>query len=205
MGENALDLQVQECLREIQKIEKELTSQLQILSETIDKNFGTISTNIRELTNLATESTIGLVTDKRRAQLAMAGAAASVVVDVAGQTYAAYKHNQKLDKIMEQKRKIAEAKKDSIVRIIPIATKVNERLEKLLINEAGKRYVSKELKTSLTLSMLVDNMDKFLDMYRTSEYFVRIANYLKDEYEAWNKGKQTSTTKRPDSLDVNKK
>jgi len=155
MGENALDLQVQECLREIQKIEKELTSQLQILSETIDKNFGTISTNIRELTNLATESTIGLVTDKRRAQLAMAGAAASVVVDVAGQTYAAYKHNQKLDKIMEQKRKIAEAKKDSIVRIIPIATKVNERLEKLLINEAGKRYVSKELKTSLTLSMLV--------------------------------------------------
>jgi len=204
MANDALLVQAQEYLQKLKEFEQELNSQLKELNDKVDTSFGQMSEMVTAITDLAVESTNGLVSNETRSQIAFAGQVLSGVVNTAGRVYQTYKHNQYLNKLLAMKREIADAKQGTIKRILPRIEKNNESLKQLLVNAGKKKYALADLSNVDTCNQLVDNMDKFLDLFRTSEYLRQVALYLDAEYTAWLDGDQRSDIEQPDYFDANR-
>jgi len=207
MSDNQLEQQLTDYLNEMKSVEEELNEQLDELAESIDESYGKISEMITSFTNMAVQSSNGLLSGKQRsavAAVAAVGQIASSVVSAIGGATKAYKHNQYLSKLLKQKKEIATAKQASLQRMLPIIDKVTSRMERLLVNESVKEYDVASLADRQKCDMLIDNMDRFLDIYRTSQYLSFVSHYLDSEYSSWLSGNQTSGLPRPDYYVANK-
>jgi len=204
MSSNALEAQMQGYLADIKSVENELNAQLETLSTSIDQSFGQISKMVTALTDLAVQSTDGLVSNQNRSRIALVGQGVSFAVEAYGRTLQAYKHNKALDRLLAQKKAIASTKHESLLRVSKIAARVDANLKKILTDEGAKVYNLAELATSEQCDMLVDRMDKYLDMYRTSQYQILVINYLDCEYRAWLSGQQRGDWPRPDYMMANR-
>jgi len=203
MATNQIEEKMDSYLNDLKSVEETLNNQLEQLSESVDESFGAMSDMVREITNLTVQSTNGLVSGATRSKIGLAGSLIERTLYSAGNIYKAIKHNQALDKLLKVKKEIAKAKADELKRIRPIVVRVHENLKKGLINEGSKRYPLKEMDSEEKWNLLLDRMDKYLDMYRTSVYLGLVIDYLQAEYKAWLNGKQTSTVMRPDYYAAN--
>jgi len=205
MANNLIEEKMDSYLSDLKSVEKALDSQLTALSNSIDASFGAFSVMIKDITDMAVESTNGFVSNQTRSKIGAIGAIVSKTASMAGNVYKAKKHNEALDKLLITKREMAEAKSSELKKIEPIVLRVHDNLKKGLMNEGSKVYPLKDLDSKEKWTLLLDRMDKYLDMYRTSIYMGMVISYLQAEYQAWLSGQQTSYTMRPDYYAANVK
>jgi len=197
MSDNQIEKQMNDYLEELRSVEQELNTQLDSLAESIDKTYKSMKDMVVAITDLAVHSSQGFVSGRYRSGIASVGKLATGLIEAYNVIDKTRKHNKYLDKLLATKKAMAGEKKASLQRVFPILKKVNARMEKLLANEAAKTYSLNELDSSNACNMLMDNMDRFLDMYRTSDYLLKVSKYLDAEYAAWLAGNQTSGLQRP--------
>jgi len=202
---NVIEEKMDGYLSELKSVEKTLNKQLNELSTSIDASFGAVSEMVQNITDIAVKSSAGLVSSETRSKIGAVGALASKTVSMAGNIYKARKHNEALEKLLAAKQTIASAKADELRKIEPIVHRVHDNLKRGLMNEGSKVYPLAEMNTKEKWTLVIDRMDKYLDMYRTSVYLGMVIEYLQAEYQAWLDGKQTSHKMRPDYYAANLK
>ena len=200
---NELDRIIQECVGEIEMVEKELNSQLDEIGNKIDAGFNQMANLVATITDVAVNVSQGIISDRNREKMELWGEITAKAIDVIGATYNAYQHNKTLDKLLVQKQAIASAKRASLQRILPVIDKTHDKLQKIVLAEGGKSYDFPKLENQPVRDMLFQNMDRILFAYRASEYVYLISEYLLAEYNAWLNGEQRSSIARPTYLDVN--
>lgn len=199
MSTDIIQNELTSCLTEIEKVEKELDAQLQILGKEVDAGFS----QMRELNNAVTELATKVVRNPKWAGgLMLAGAALSSVIGAYEGVKAAKAHNEALAKLLVTKRKIAKEKIESIKRLRGIVDHVLDRLKKLVDNEAAGSYDINQIDENIW-NIKLSNMDKTMAIYRASLYSKLLVEYLYGEYKAWMNGQQRSRMERPTYLDCN--
>ena len=198
-----LDIMLDECMGEIQRVESELNEQLYEIGQKIDAGFSQMANLVANVTDFAVNISHGFISDKNRGKMQLYGDIASEAINVIGATYNAYQHNKALDKLLAQKQSIASAKRASLQRILPAIEKTHDKIEKLIVFEGKKSFNISKLKNGSVRDLLFTNMDKILAAYRAAEYVSLTSEYLLAEYNAWLEGNQRSSIARPTYLDVN--
>lgn len=188
--------QIDGYVNELRKVENELQAQLSVLESQIDSSFGMIASTVAIAGQLAVEATKGYVSNKTRSKMSLYTNLAVSGISAIGAGYTTYKHNQYLDKLMQQKQRMARTKHDSLRRIIPIADKVNNNLKKIIKQRATHIYKVSDLE-KINMDMLMKMQEKILYSFKDSCYVLLVARYLDKEYGAWERGEQTSGTERP--------
>lgn len=122
--------QIDSYVNELRQVENELQTQLSALGSQIDSSFGMMASTVTLMGQIAMEATKGHVSDKTLRKIGMYANLAASGINAIGAGYSTYKHNQYLDKLMEQKQRLARTKHNSLRRIIPLAEKVNENLKR---------------------------------------------------------------------------
>lgn len=197
MAKNQIETQLTECVREMREVEMALEEHLQLLSENVDKGFGQLRTLCHESYKFAeTLTDYGHV--KVATALTVATAAFSGVAGAYNAVQAARAHNEALDRMMMQKRKIALAKHKGLERISELAERHENKLDKLLSFELKNQYNEATLlNTSGRLEEIVDNIRRVAELYKVANFNLYLVNYLTAEYKAWLKYEQRSELPRP--------
>jgi len=204
MAENPLESKMDGLLENLKSVEKTVNDQLEVLSTSVDESFGAISEMVEGITALAVESSEGFVSAETRAKIGLVGVGIAAVTNMAGNVYKARQRNAALDRLLQTKQAMARAKADELKKVEPILIRVLDNLKKGIVNEAKHTYPIAEVGTPERWDLILDRMDKYLDMYRTSIYLAMVVDYLQAEYTAWLSGKQISDRKRPDYYAANK-
>ena len=199
---DALQIELNACLTDIERIEKELDEQLQILGEKVDAGFSQMRETNKSLFKVAAQA---VRYPYLAVGIAMATVALSTVAGVVEKVKAAKAHNSALDKLLVMKKSIANEKLKSVKSLKTIINKVLNRLKSLVVNEAEMSFNSSILtdKKIFTAKRLI--MDRTMIIYRTSVYSSLLIEYLEKEYEAWLNDRQYSSMDRPTYLDSNLK
>lgn len=204
MSTDVLQDELTSCLTEVEKVEKEVDAQLQLLGEEVDAGFS----QMKELNNAFADVAAKVVNNQYNPRLAgglmVAGVALSSVLGAYGYVKAAKAHNKALNQLLQTKRKIATAKIESTKRISKRVEHVIGRLKKLVDNEAIGSYEIESLDENILKGKL-SVMDKTMAVYRTSLYNKLLVDYLIAEYHAWMNGNQRSQMERPTYYDCNLK
>lgn len=187
---DALQIQLDSCMAELEQVEIEIDSQLQALSQSVDEGFGQLAQLGRAV--MAGASGKGLAI----------GAGILAVANVVGRVLEAKKHNEALDKLLVVKQEIAAEKLARTQGIMQIAGNVIKRLEALLNNEAFNEYDIQQMNGNV-LNAKFSAMERTMTIYRKAAYSYALVNYLCAEYKAWSKGRQCSDNDRPTLIDVN--
>lgn len=188
--------QIDSYVNELRQVENELQTQLSALGSQIDSSFGMMASTVALMGQIAMEATKGHVSDKTLRKIGMYTNLAVSGISAIGAGYSTYKHNQYLDKLMEQKQRLARTKHNSLRRIIPLAEKVNENLKKIIKQRATHMYKISDLE-KINMDMLMKVQEKMLYSFKTSCYVLLVAHYLDKEYDAWENDEQTSGDERP--------
>jgi hypothetical protein len=202
-SQNQFDAMLNECMREMQRVESELNEQLNEIGRKIDVGFTQMANLVATVTDVAVNVSQGFISDRNRGKMQLYGDVATMAINTIGATYNAYQHNKALDKLLVQKQSIASAKRESLLRILPAIEKTHDKIEKILVAEGRKSFDISKLGDGSVRDLLFTNMDKILAAYRAAEYVSLTSEYLLAEYNAWLKGNQRSSIARPTYLDVN--
>lgn len=187
-------------LAELKDIETVISSQLNELGQKIDSSFAKAAQIVSEVTGFASSFA---KTGTARDTIKFVGMTVSAAVKGVGDAYNAYKHNKALDALLEQKQKIARAKKDAMTKVQPRLEHLSERYTKILDNFTGKDYKLENLRRESYAKPLYNNLDKSLNMLRAVLYNRAMAEYILAEYDAWLAGEQQSKLCQPTFWDVN--
>lgn len=181
-------------LAELKDIETVISSQLNELGQKIDSSFAKAAQIVSSVTDFASSFA---KTGTARDTIKFVGMTVSSAVKGVGDAYNAYKHNKALDALLEQKQKIARAKRSAMAKVQPRLEHLSERYTKLLDNFAGKDYKLENLHKESYAKPLYNNLDKSLNMLRAVLYNRAMAEYILAEYDAWLAGEQQSKLCQP--------
>lgn len=191
------------CLNDMKEVEKELDAHLQLLGDKVDKGFAQIQKLNSESLKAADELSkmghpkVGMV-------VAVAGVAISGVMGAINEMEAASAHNAALQKLMEQKVKIAREKISSMIALKPKALRPYLKLQKLLKKELEQKYSDHDLmENPESLEGIIGNIARVMEIYKTSRYNIMTIDYLIAEYKAWLNYNQKSDLMRPIMCHVN--
>lgn len=187
-------------LAELKDIESVISSQLNELGNKIDSSFAKAAQIVSSVTDFASSFA---KTGTARDTIKFVGMTVSSAVKGVGDAYNAYKHNKALDALLEQKQKIARAKRSAMAKVQPRLEHLSERYTKLLDNFAGKDYKLENLHKESYAKPLYNNLDKSLNMLRAVLYNQAMAEYILAEYDAWLGGEQQSKLLQPTFWDIN--
>lgn len=188
-------------LKDIAVIEDVLLPQIKELSEKIDSSFKEVSTSIMECADVLIDSK--MFNAKNNAKIAIGAAVASTIVDSIGAGYSAYKHNRKLDEILEMKKKIAESKSGAIERILPLSEKTFANATAIVAQNIDRIYPENVIVNDSTRLPLMENSRKEINILRTACYYHLMMKFLDAEYKAWMEGKHLSQMDRPSLYTAN--
>lgn len=199
---DALQVELNACLTDIERIEKELDEQLKILGEKVDAGFSQMRETNKSLFKAATQA---VRYPYFAAGIVVAAVAFSTISGAVEKVKAAKAHNSALDKLLVMKKSIANEKLKNVKSLKTIINKVQNRLKSLVVNEAEislNATILNDKKMFATKSLI---MNRTMAIYRTSEYSGLLIEYLEKEYEAWLNDRQYSSMERPTYLDSNLK
>ena len=203
MSNNAVELELSQCLQDIEIVQKELDDNLTLLAQNVDQGFGQLRAINKQCREFAKELT------KSGHEIAgmsvqLASAAVTGVAQAWSAAKAAQAHNEALDKLIKQKRKIAREKMVSVFITRRKASANYERLEKLFSKEITQEYSEQDLLDNLQAARAIANeINRIDDFYKLAAYNLNMIDYLLHEYRAWMDNEQTSGQKRPIMLYVN--
>lgn len=187
-------------MSDVDKINAELSAQLDVLSRTIDasfKNMSQVASNSIKVSHHFL--TMGMP------KLSLFTLGAGVACAFAGGAYIGYTaakhHNRILDNLQAQKTRIANEKGESTHRLLQRSRLVCKRVEQLVDKELSQSYSIVDFKKARKQKWA--NMLQLMMLYKVSLNQSLTLQYLFLEYEAWANGRQTSDANRPTFLDVN--
>lgn len=187
-------------LADMQKLEKEVMYQLNLLSETMPEIYSGYADIIRETMDGALR--ILSLDEKKQNTLAAVAEIAARCVKSWGAWKSAKRHNQMLLKLMETKKIIAQTNINKVKFLLP-------RTQKLVdISFSGFDAICKkefqltdnDKETAVRTASLCCRM---LHLYRANFFLNQLTEYLCEEYKAWLEGSQTSGMLMPDYFAVN--
>ena len=187
-------------MSDVDKINAELSAQLDVLSRTIDASFK----NMSQVANNSIKVSHHFLT-MGMPKLSLFTLGVGVASAVAGGAFSGYTaakhHNRMLDKLQAQKTRIANEKGKSVHRLLQQSRAVCKRVELLIDKELSQSYSIADFKKARKRKWA--NMLQLMMFYKVSLNQSLTLQYLFLEYEAWSNGRQTSDTNRPTFLDVN--
>lgn len=193
---------LQDAIANIEAVEKELDEQFQFLGEEVDEGFAQLGSLCRQGMQIA--KSVGKVFDSKKVAEGL-GALAYVGGAVFGamqQINVAVAHNEALDKLLKQKKKIATEK----LAMIEVLVKKTERnlssMRRLVDSEAGKEFDFSVLSKS-EFALQLGNMIRNMALFRQSYYHKILTEFLCSEYKAWKRGEHYGSKTRPSYYDVN--
>lgn len=201
-NKNLLQSKMEDCIAEIQEVEKELDEQFKMLGEKVDAGFAQIGSLNKECMGIA--KSIGNAFDSEHLAWGLSAAVCAVgaVMGAMEKIEAAKAHNEALDKMLELKNQIANEKLATTERLSEKAAKVEGRMFQLIEAEAGKEYGLQDVKSPLFQQQL-SNMNREMELYRLACYTRILVDFLCAEYKAWLLGKHCSKQNRPSYYDAN--
>ena len=187
-------------MSDVDKINAELSAQLDVLSRTIDMSFKNMS---QVANNSIKVSNHFLAMDMPKLSLFTLGI--GIASAVAGGAYTGYTaakhHNRVLDNLQTQKTRIANEKRTSVQRLLQRSRVVCKHVELLVDKELSQSYSIVDFKKVRKQKWA--NMLKLMMLYKVALNQSLTLQYLFTEFEAWANGRQTSDANRPTFLDVN--
>ena len=187
-------------MSDVDKINAELSTQLDDLSRTTDASFK----NMSQIANNSIKiSHYFLSMDMPKLSLFTLGV--GLTSAVAGGAYTGYTaakhHNKVLDNLQAQKTRIANEKRTSVQRLLQRSKVVLKHIELLVDKELSQSYSIADFKKARKQKWA--NMLKLMMLYKVALNQSLTLQYLFIEFKAWANGRQTSEANRPTFLDVN--
>lgn len=187
-------------MSDIDKINAELSAQLEDLSRTIDVSFK----NMSQVANNSIKVSHHFLS-MGMPKLSLFTLGVGLASAVAGGAYTGYTaakhHNKVLDNLQAQKTRIANEKRTSAQRLLQRSRAVCKHVELLVDKELSQSYSIADFKKVRKQKWA--NMLRLMMLYKVSLNQNLTLQYLFLEYEAWANGRQTSDANRPTFLDVN--
>ncbi len=185
---------------DVQRLEKQLLPQLDLLAEKIPEIYGGYASMVREIINVSLS-----VLNPRSATASKLSVAAEIGVrglQAYGAYKAAKKHNEMLDKFLVVKREIANLNYAKVSDLLP---KVRCKLESsgLLFDKIARNQYLLHGEDQQTIIRVSNLVLRVLTLYRTNLFLMELCSYLEREYRVWLSGSQTSEMRRPDYYKVN--
>lgn len=194
---SAYDQLLSQCNKDIEKVQRELDANLTRLAEDVDQGFGQLRNINKQCMDIAEQlQTSGF--GKAATVASWAGLAISGLGGAFNAAKAASAHNEALDKLMQQKVKIANEKFDSISRVQKLAERTDASLSKALFNDLVQEYKERDLvANNATTNGIIKEIHRIEAAYKIANYNLMMVNFLLDEYKAWKNHRQKSGTRRP--------
>jgi len=194
---SAYDQLLSQCNKDIEEVQRELDANLTRLAEDVDQGFGQLRNINKQCMDIAEQlQTSGF--GKAATVASWAGLAISGLGGAFNAAKAASAHNEALDKLMQQKVKIANEKFDSISRVQKLAERTDASLSKALFNDLVQEYKERDLvANNATTNGIIKEILRIEAAYKVANYNLMMVNFLLDEYKAWKNHRQKSGTRRP--------
>lgn len=194
---SAYDQLLSQCNKDIEEVQRELDANLTLLAENVDQGFGQLRKINKQCTDIAEQlknSGFGKAADV----VSLAGFAISGFGSAYNAAKAASAHNEALDKLMQQKVKIANAKFDSISRVQKLAERNDATFFKALSHDLVQEYNESDLVADPAITNdIISEIHRVEATFKMASYNLMMVNFLLDEYKAWMNYQQRSETSRP--------
>ncbi|PNP91225.1 hypothetical protein BFS16_12230 [Hoylesella timonensis] len=203
LSKKTIDDELNSCLNDMKAVDQVLDEHLTLLAENVDQGF----LQLKELgtqISIAANQIAKMGHPKFGSVVAISGVALTSALGAYNEVKAAYEHNKELDRLLTQKVKIAKEKKAGIELIRETALCPYHRLQKLLVNEFEHKYNEQDLLDNPeNTEVIVGEIARVCELYKTSRYSLTMVDYLIAEYNAWLNFQQKSDLPRPIMAHVN--
>lgn len=194
---SAYDQLLSQCNKDIEEVQRELDANLTLLAENVDRGFGQLRNINKQCMDIA-EQLQNSGFGKAANVVSLAGFAISGLGSAFNAANAASAHNEALDKLMQQKVKIANARFDGLCRVQKIAEKNDANFFKVLSHELVHEYNESDLVANPTnTNGIINEILRVEATFKMASYNLMMVNFLLDEYKAWMNYKQKSGKRRP--------
>lgn len=195
--DSPLSQQLQLAMKDMHQVEAELDAQLAVLGSKVDDGFKQLQ-HVNKAGMTIARTLLARGHKKYAMGVIGIGFALSGIAGVYSGVKAARAHNRALDRLLEQKKKIARTKIHSLLKVEEIARRNEAALRNLFEKESSQTYqTSSLLENKKNRRGITDNLLTIINLYKISLYNMYMVEFILNEYRAWNDGRQRSGTKRP--------
>ncbi len=194
---SAYDQLLSQCNKDIEEVQRELDANLTLLAENVDQGFGQLRNINKQCMDIA-EQLQNSGFGKAANVVSFAGIAISGIGGAFNAAKAASAHNEALDKLMQQKVKIANEKFDSISRVQKLAERTDASFFNALSHDLVQEYNESDLVANpTTTNDIINEIRRIEATFKVASYNLMMVNFLIDEYKAWMNCQQRSGSRRP--------
>ena len=183
-----------QAVSEMRVLDAALARQLHELAHVTDARFAVYASVLQRSARIA--ANCGSAVAAVRWNLAGALAAKSVIA--AGKAISARKHNQKLDKLLDDKRKIASGRLDTLRELRPRIARNADTFGRLM-----QSYASRPIDPA-NVPALTAPVWQALECRRSALHMQALAGFLESEYTAWLGGEHSGNLAYPVPADANR-